>query len=262
MSSRYWEKDNSDAQYASFRDNIPYLLVLLIAHPLLRRVYESYLRHSNTNNDRHQNAPATPTAAGDTRMTQRIRFDYYFALFFITVLHGVSAVKVLAVLYVNYKIAKSLPRTYIPAATWIFNICTLFANEIFAGYPLERVAALFVGSAGLPGESEPVLVVWGRFLDSLGGLMPRWEILFNITVLRLISFSMDYYWSLDYPSTSPIEVSAFFNQSEMCPLLTYIRRSNSIRQHFRSETVSIFPQNRLPSIRATMSHIPFTRHCI
>lgn len=260
MNSCYWEKDNSDAQYASFRDSIPYLLVLLIVHPLLRRVYESYLRRSNTSNDRHQNASATAT--GDARMTQRIRFDYYFALFFMTVLHGVSAVKVLAVLYVNYKIAKSLPRSYIPAATWIFNICTLFANEICAGYPLERVAALFVGSAGLPGESESALVVWGQFLDSLGGLMPRWEILFNITVLRLISFNMDYYWSLDYPSTSPIEVSAFFNQSEMCPHLTYIRRSNSIRQHFRSEIVSISPQNQLPSVRATMLHISFTHHCI
>ncbi|KNG80499.1 glycerol:H+ symporter (Gup1), partial [Aspergillus nomiae NRRL 13137] len=32
--------DNSDAQYSSFRDNIPYLLALLVAHPLLRRVYE------------------------------------------------------------------------------------------------------------------------------------------------------------------------------------------------------------------------------
>lgn len=140
-------------------------------------------------------------------MAQRVRFDYYFALVFITGLHGVSAIKVLAILYVNYKIAKTLPRAQIPAATWIFNISTLFANEIFGGYPSERVATLLVGSR-TGAENESALVVWCRHLDNLG-LMPRWEVLFNITVLRLISFNMDYYWSLYYPSTSPIEVSYF-----------------------------------------------------
>jgi len=33
--------DNSDAQYRSFRDNIPYMGMVLVLHPLLRRVYES-----------------------------------------------------------------------------------------------------------------------------------------------------------------------------------------------------------------------------
>ena len=141
-------------------------------------------------------------------MEQRIRFDYFFALVFITVLHGISAFKVLAILCVNYKIARCLPRAQSPAATWIFNICTLFANELCGGYPLERFARLFAGS-GVAEGSEPALVVWAQSLDSLGGLMPRWEILFNITVLRLISFNMDYYWSLDYPSTGPVEVGPF-----------------------------------------------------
>ena len=143
-------------------------------------------------------------------MTQRIRFDYFFALVFIIALHGVSAIKVLAILSINYKIAKSLPRKYVPAATWIFNICTLFANELCAGYPLERMAASVAGKASFSSTSETSLVMWGRFLDSFGGLMPRWEILFNITVLRLISFNMDYYWSVNYRSSGPssvIEVS-------------------------------------------------------
>ena len=50
------------------------------------------------------------------------------------------------------------------------------------------------------------LVAWGRWLDSFGGLLSRWEILFNLTVLRMISFNMDYYWSLDRRSYSPVEV--------------------------------------------------------
>lgn len=42
-----------------------------------------------------------------------------------------------------------------------------------------------------------VVVRLGEWMDGFGGLMGRWEILFNIIVLRLVSFSLDYYWSLD-----------------------------------------------------------------
>ncbi|KAL5000369.1 MBOAT, membrane-bound O-acyltransferase family-domain-containing protein [Aspergillus recurvatus] len=191
--------DNSDAQYSGFRDNIPYLLILLVAHPSLRRVYEYFTRASSAPTANN----ITPVvAAGDARAAQRIRFDYCFALVFITALHGISAIKILIILYLNYKIAKFLPRQYVPAATWSFGIGTLFANEFCGGYPLARVISFWVpdGSA-----HESSLVLWARHLDSFGGLMPRWEVLFKITILRLISFNMDYYWSLDFPSSSPIE---------------------------------------------------------
>ncbi len=31
--------------------------------------------------------------------------------------------------------------------------------------------------------------------DSIEGIYPRWHVGFNITMLRLISFNMDYYWA-------------------------------------------------------------------
>ena len=31
--------------------------------------------------------------------------------------------------------------------------------------------------------------------DAYSGIYPRWHIGFNITMLRLISFNMDYYWA-------------------------------------------------------------------
>lgn len=34
--------DNSDAQYSGFRDNIPYMALVLVLHPLLRKVYERF----------------------------------------------------------------------------------------------------------------------------------------------------------------------------------------------------------------------------
>lgn len=48
---------------------------------------------------------------------------------------------------------------------------------------------------------------WGAWLDSYGGLVARWEVLFNITILRLISFNLDYYWSIDKRGANGLEVS-------------------------------------------------------
>jgi len=139
-----------------------------------------------------------------------MRFDFGFVLIFVTALHGVSAIKVLLILFINYKIGKSLPRSYVPAATWIFNIGTLFANELCGGYQLEAIATILSPGSGSPGEKHTLLVEWAKTLDSFGGIMPRWEVLFKVTVLRLISFNMDHHWSLEYPAGSAIEVSCYF----------------------------------------------------
>lgn len=139
-------------------------------------------------------------AVADARLRQRTLFDFYFAFVFLIGLHGISVLKILLFLYINYKIAKGVPRSYIPTATWAFNLAVLFANELCDGYPLANIAGLFV-----PDSASPLLV-WAEWLDGFGGLMPRWQILFKFTILRLISFNMDYYWSLDYPGSSPIEV--------------------------------------------------------
>ena len=129
-------------------------------------------------------------------------------MIYLVALHGVSALKVLTILWLNYSLATRLPRRYVPAATWVFNIATLFANELSSGYKFKKMAVLFCGEKLMNASAtEPFLVSWGGWLDSYGGIMSRWEILFNITVLRLISFNMDYYWSLDRRSSSPLEVS-------------------------------------------------------
>ena len=197
-------QDNSDTQYASFRDNIPPLLLLLIAHPLVRRVYQWYTNRSQT-----ETSPSTHTVvgAGEAQLEQRMRFDVWFGLVFITVLHGVSALKVLFIIYINFRIGKDVPRPYVPAATWGFNLCILFANELCGGYPLEKAVKFLVPGSGSTVEEASGLVQWAQTVDDLGGLMPRWEVLFKVTVLRLISFNMDNYWSVDYPAASPIEVS-------------------------------------------------------
>ena len=184
--------------------------LLVIFHPLLRRLYETLRPTSETSlrpdNKVNGGSTYTSVADGDARMNQRASFDYGFALIFLSALHGFSALKVILILYLNFSIATRLPRQFVPAATWIFNIGTLFANELCAGYKFAKIAE-FILSAG-PGSIEKgtELQNWGKWLDSYGGIMSRWEILFNITVLRLISYNLDYYWSLNRRAGSPLEV--------------------------------------------------------
>jgi len=206
-------KDNSDSQYAGFRDNIPYMLALLVVHPLLRKAYNSFWRiDTYTKVPRANTGQSTltqglsPSAAADARSEARISFDFIFALIFVFALHGVSALKVILILYINFKVATQLPRSYVVAATWIFNIGILFANELCHGYPFAKVAAFILPSQTSASGIENQTPGWGGWIDSYGGILPRWEILFNITVLRLISFNLDYHWSLTAGSSEPTEV--------------------------------------------------------
>lgn len=201
--------DNSDAQYAGFRENIPYMGLVLILHPLLRKAYDSLTNptgsHSTTKQDPNSLSQGlSPTAAADVRLEQRIIFDLAFAFLFLFALHGVSALKIFLILYINFKLTTSLPRSYIPAAAWIFNIGILFANELCHGYKMAYVAAFLLPATTTAADEKTKN--WGASVDSYGGLIPRWEILFNFCVLRLISFDFDYYWARDRSAGSTIEV--------------------------------------------------------
>lgn len=179
------------------------MAALLIFHPLLRRVYNAVVYPIKSTG---QSARPTPEEA-DQKLNQRASFDFGFALIYLVALHGISAFKILFILHLNYQLATTLSRKYIPAASWIFNVGILFINEIFKGFRFGDLAELIVGPADTLSLLDNGLVSWGQWLDSYGGLMSRWEILFNITILRLISFNLDYYWCLDRRSYSPIEVS-------------------------------------------------------
>lgn len=148
------------------------------------------------------------SVTADARLTQRVSFDLIFSAIFLCALHGFSALKVLLLLYINFILATRLPKAQIPIATWIFDVGILFANEYYRGYPYgSLVKYILPGSATAQrGSEKGIGGGWGSWLDAHTGLIPRWEILFNITVLRLISFNFDYYWSLDRNGGSPVEV--------------------------------------------------------
>lgn len=207
--------DNSDQQYATFRDNVPYLFVVMTLHPVLRRLFNSIYNTAPNPSSRTlpigDDSPAGSVSerlAADGRMNQRISFDVGFSVLFLLALHGFSALKVLLILYINYTLATRVKKEYVPVATWFFNIGILFANELGKGYLYSDFANLILpwsASLEAPAEQDPK-GNWGTVLDSYGGLIPRWEILFNVTVLRLISFNFDYVWSLNRGASSPVEV--------------------------------------------------------
>lgn len=173
------------------------MALVVVAHPLLRRLFDLV-----TSPKVHSQAKSE--LVGDARLRQRIRFDLLFAGLFLLALHGTSSVKVLFILYLNFLLATRLPRASIPIASWVFNLAILFANELCHGYAYTDIARFLSVPPFNPGSTPTA--GWGAWLDSYGGLIPRWEILFNITVLRLISFNLDYYWSLDRRAASPVEV--------------------------------------------------------
>lgn len=126
----------------------------------------------------------------DIRFNRRVTYDLGFAIAFLLALHGISAFKILIILYLNYAIGTApLSKPTVAGLTWIFNIGILFANELARGYEFRR--------------NVPAL----GWLDAYGGLIPRWEVLFNFTVLRLIAFNFDYIWAQGRGASSLLEVS-------------------------------------------------------
>lgn len=191
------------------------MFLLLILHPVLRRFYESFdilgdspSGFSSLSKSNGHTLSSIHHSQADSRLERRASFDVYFAVFFLVTLHGVSALKVLLIIYLNYSLATRLPRTQVPVATWAFNISILFANELCKGYSLgalaEYLLADSVSDEASPGKGS--FANWGYVLDSYGGLLPRWEILFNFTVLRLVSFNFDFYWSLSHAEANALEV--------------------------------------------------------
>ena len=218
---------------------------------------------SLTEQDGSPSRSYAPAPRVEPRFEQRITFDVLFSILFVFVLHGSSAFKIALVLWANYSLAKRLPRHYVPLATWCFNILVLFANELNKGYKYTRMVEL--ASLGTAGSRGP-LTGWAEWLDGHGGLVSRWEISFNVTVLRLISFNLDYYWSLAANGHDLYEVceplclpSARLVSAHIAD--DVIRRNNSSPSTSPNETASLFRPGPNITVSATMLHMLFIRRC-
>ncbi|KAI9022587.1 MBOAT, membrane-bound O-acyltransferase family-domain-containing protein [Hyaloraphidium curvatum] len=187
--------DNSDIQFRGFRNNIPYLAVAMAAHLLLGRVFVKR-RSAASASGRPKDTPSTPKAAegagpgppagadaeeAATAASESFaNYNIAFGLLFLVVLHGFSTLKIVGEIGLNYAIARRFRGSVLnPVLTWTLALVLLWWNE--------RGGAQTYGS----------LVPFLGFLDSFKGLLPRWFITFNLSILRMISFNMDYYWCLN-----------------------------------------------------------------
>ena len=240
------------------------MFLLVVVHPLLRKIFDRLGSSSRSvPDDASSGNGARPQAVlAEARLNQRVNFDLYFALAYLCALNGFSAIKVLMILYTNFFLATRLPRQYIPAATWVFNIGILFANEMCRGYPYAEIANFILpwSASDATGAEKESQRNWGSYLDDYGGLMPRWEILFNITVLRLISFNLDYCWSLGPNGSSSLEVSLSETYTNMELELIKIRRNNLTLQISRNVTELTLLQSPKATTFATISPMYFTHH--
>lgn len=91
-------------------------------------------------------------------------------LVFLFILHGFNAVKLLSIAFINYLIARSkvCAPSAKPILIWCWAVVVLLATE-WLEFPFFP-KALFVG------------------------VYRRWNVVFKLTVLRMISFSMDLHW--------------------------------------------------------------------
>ncbi|BGP26954.1 glycerol:H+ symporter Gup1 [Rhodotorula toruloides] len=179
-----WKVDVTDAQYYLFRSKLPLLVALMLFHLSLSHSFRFFSARLSPSHN-----PSSPHFDVIRARDTRAAFGTLFSVALLTVLHGSSLPKLLIILGINYRIAMlgaPLPtlggprrwrREWTPYATWAFNVAILLANEVCSGYKWGSLNSA---------------VSW---LDDYGGLLPRWHISYNISMLRLVSFNMEYYWA-------------------------------------------------------------------
>lgn len=168
--------DNSDGQYAGFRNNIPILILVMFGHLAISKI--ASLLVSNTASGRPYQAIRSKSQNNIPNF--RHLYTLAFSIVFLTALYGASILKILALILVNYGLAKSLKKSKLAIVlAWTYCIGILFLNHAYEGYKFGMISPLL------------------GFLDSINGVGLRWHITFNFTILRMISFTMDYYWAMD-----------------------------------------------------------------
>lgn len=119
----------------------------------------------------------------------RNTFDFVFGVVFLLGAHGVNSIKVAVHVFISYFIAKYVSnRKLALALTWIYGLSTLFINDRFHN---SKVGLSFID-------------------QGFTGIVDRWDVFFNFTVLRMISFNYDYIENLSqqHESTTSLDSSA------------------------------------------------------
>lgn len=137
-------------------------------------------------------------------LKNRTLYDCIFGIVYLLSLHGVNVIKILFHVLVMYAFAKFVSdKRLAKILLWSYGIATLFVNDKYWN------ATFHVD-----------------FLDSsFKGIIQRWDVFYNFTLLRMLSFSLDYLEKRDEPLVESKPVSDNLSERERLsaplPLLDY-----------------------------------------
>ncbi|CCH59347.1 hypothetical protein TBLA_0B05140 [Henningerozyma blattae CBS 6284] len=145
--------DNSDAQYRFFRDNLVLLSALGIAHVTIKR---SVITFTNLS---------------------KLTFDLIFGLIFIFAAHGVNSIRIFLHMFILFGISHIFrgQKQFATILLWIYGVGSIFINAKYRTYPFSN----FLG-------------ILSPLDTGYKGIIERWDVFFNFTLLRLLSYNLDY----------------------------------------------------------------------
>lgn len=204
--------DNSDSQYAGFRNNIPILFAVMLVHLTLSIIVCRL-------ETRRAGYAALSNSSPRSSLVKRI-FSLVFSVIFLSTLYGASIIKILAISLIPYTVTEFWKGSIAsPIFCWIYSILILFLNQAYQGYKFAYI------HDGL------------QFLDAFQGVGIRWFITFNFTILRIISYSMDQYWAHQGSDSSTMFESHTFdcrdcdNSNQKLCEKSRIQKSRSLQEY-------------------------------
>ncbi|PVZ99814.1 hypothetical protein BB558_004146 [Smittium angustum] len=167
--------DNSDSQWSFFRRNIPVLGSAMLGFVLINKLVRLF-----QNSKSYEKVNDSETVSSFDNSKARVEFlsMAIYSFIFLLISNGLSIIFILAIVGTNYYLTKKVfAGTRLgPIFMWALNIFILLFNEINVGYSFSSI--------------HPML----SWMDSHRGINSRWDSTFNITMLRIMSFDMDYHW--------------------------------------------------------------------
>lgn len=126
--------DNSDVQYAQFRNHLPLLTVLACVYLITSCVFRTLTEQQSK-----------------TKALNQTYFYLIASMLILAALHGTGCVKIFIIITTSYLIGKFTGGSYWnPILTWAFNLLILFLNEYYNGYKFEYIGfPLLVSSSKL-----------------------------------------------------------------------------------------------------------------
>jgi len=172
--------DLSDVQWRGFRESMVPLTIVFGVFAGVSRLIASSSGGNNNNNSKK--------AAAEANYAHRVRWIVVSGVGFLLYLHGRCALYVYGLVSASWVLTRWVRRTGWPswaktAAVWAWHVGVLMVVKESDGFlTIER-------GGGVAGR-----VLRGLGVLGLGRGVFRWEICYNMTMLRLVSQSLDILW--------------------------------------------------------------------